>query len=658
MGLETATYLDDLVITNPVAGDLVAEGDNHLRMIKEVLKTTFPSFSRPFRHDVATASAASATLTDAEDRSTQDVDASGGARTITLPTSPSAGYEVTVSKSDSSANAVTIARGGSNTINGTTSYTLPRQFSAAKFKYVGGGLWVVVASTTFLRGPSASVDDELVLFSGTTGDLLKRATTTGLLKATSGVLSAATAGTDYYAPGGTDVALADGGTGNSLADPGADRILFWDDSAGAVTWLTIGTNLSITDTTISATGGGGGGSGDVVGPASATDNGFVKFDGTTGKLVKNSAVTVAIATEVSGLGTGIATFLATPTSANLAAAITNETGSGVLVFGTSPSFTTDIRPASNDGASLGINGTAWSDLFLATGAVINWAGGGITITEASDVLQFAGAASYRFDNALFPATNDAAALGNTTLMWSDLFLASGGVLNFNNGDVTLTHATNQLLFAGASSGYLFDGVVVPTTSDGAALGNTANMWSDLFLATGGVINWNNGNYTITHSSALLTLSGALSIGTSNVFTAGTIELGHASANTLSASSGVLSIEGVALLKINGNQTLTGGFSQTAYNLGNMTSFTVTPANGNYQYGTNNAAFTLTAPASDCAVEILVSNHASTAGAITFSGFTAPSGGGGDTYATTGSNKYLLFIRRINGTSTYSWKALQ
>lgn len=39
----------------------------------------------------------------------------------------------------------------------------------------------------------------------------------------------------------------------SLTDPGADRILFWDESAGASEWLTVGTNLSISDTTISAT---------------------------------------------------------------------------------------------------------------------------------------------------------------------------------------------------------------------------------------------------------------------------------------------------------------------------------------------------------------------------------------------------------------------
>lgn len=54
----------------------------------------------------------------------------------------------------------------------------------------------------------------------------------------------------YYAPSGTDVALADGGTGASLTDPNADRILFWDDSGGAVTWLTVGTGLAITTTTM------------------------------------------------------------------------------------------------------------------------------------------------------------------------------------------------------------------------------------------------------------------------------------------------------------------------------------------------------------------------------------------------------------------------
>jgi hypothetical protein len=42
-------------------------------------------------------------------------------------------------------------------------------------------------------------------------------------------------------------------------DAAADKLVFWDDSAGKLTYLAIGTNLTITDTTIDATGGVGGG---------------------------------------------------------------------------------------------------------------------------------------------------------------------------------------------------------------------------------------------------------------------------------------------------------------------------------------------------------------------------------------------------------------
>ena len=48
------------------------------------------------------------------------------------------------------------------------------------------------------------------------------------------------------------------------------------------------------------------------------------------------------------------------------------------------------------------------------------------------------------------STSDGQALGTSSLMFSDLFLASGSVLNFNNGDVTLTHASNLLTLDGGS----------------------------------------------------------------------------------------------------------------------------------------------------------------------------------------------------------------
>lgn len=84
--------------------------------------------------------------------------------------------------------------------------------------------------------------------------------------------------------------LDNGGTGASLADPGADRIMFWDDSAGAVTWLTVGSGLSITTTTISATFGGSTG---------VVDNAILRADGTGGNTVQASDVYVDDSANVS-----------------------------------------------------------------------------------------------------------------------------------------------------------------------------------------------------------------------------------------------------------------------------------------------------------------------------------------------------------------------
>lgn len=62
--------------------------------------------------------------------------------------------------------------------------------------------------------------------------------------------------------------------------------------------------------------------------------------GTPSSGTLTSATGLPVSTGISGLGTGVADFLATPSSANLKTAITDETGSGALVFGTSPTITT------------------------------------------------------------------------------------------------------------------------------------------------------------------------------------------------------------------------------------------------------------------------------------------------------------------------------
>ncbi len=53
MGLESATYVKDLVSANPLATDARSQGDDHLRLIKAVLQTSFPGVQQPYK--IATA---------------------------------------------------------------------------------------------------------------------------------------------------------------------------------------------------------------------------------------------------------------------------------------------------------------------------------------------------------------------------------------------------------------------------------------------------------------------------------------------------------------------------------------------------------------------------------------------------------------------------
>lgn len=72
---------------------------------------------------------------------------------------------------------------------------------------------------------STSVDSEIALFSGTGGKTFKRATTTGLLKASSGVIAAAVADTDYLTPpSGTAILKANSGGALANASAGTDYV--------------------------------------------------------------------------------------------------------------------------------------------------------------------------------------------------------------------------------------------------------------------------------------------------------------------------------------------------------------------------------------------------------------------------------------------------
>ena len=133
------------------------------------------------------------------------------------------------------------------------------------------------------------------------------------------------------------------------------------------------------------------------------------------------------------------------------------------------------------------------------------------------------------ENLFAPVTSDGAAIGSGSLMWSDLFLASASVINFNNGDVTLTHSSNALTMAGGamtfSGGIADSGTISAGTWSGTAIG--------VDKGGTGQTSYTNGQILIGNTTGNTLAKSTLTAGTNVTITnaAGAITIASADTNT-------------------------------------------------------------------------------------------------------------------------------
>lgn len=164
--------------------------------------------------------------------------------------------------------------------------------------------------------------------------------------------------------------------------------------------------------------------------------------------------------------------------------------------------------------------------------------------------------------------------------------ANTGLYEFDPRTITVRGA------ATFQSGASFGAGAIPTTSGGASLGSTANQWANAYFASGGTLNFNNGNYIVTHSSGVLTFSGA-------VLSTGTGGIGYATGAGGAVTQLTNRTTGVTLNKTSGAITLfsaAGTGTQTVFTVTNSTVAATDTISINQKSGTNNYIIMITAVA--------------------------------------------------------------
>jgi hypothetical protein len=250
--------------------------------------------------------------------------------------------------------------------------------------------------------------------------------------------------------------------------------------------------------------------------------------------VTNTTITPAI-TNVTGLGTGVATFLATPTSANLAAAVTDETGSGSLVFATSPTLVTPALGTPASGVMTNVTGLPLTTGVTGTLPIGNGGTGQITASAAF--------------NALSPITSVGdLIIGNGANSATRLAIGTNGQVLSSNGTTAswTTPAANVSSFSAGTTG------LTPATATTGAV----TLSGTLNIANGGTGITAFGTGVQTALGQAVTGSGGIALATSPSFTTPT--LGAATGTSLALSVSALTSSNTSNLAMGG----TLGFSDT------------------------------------------------------------------------------------------------
>ena len=363
--------------------------------------------------------------------------------------------------------------------------------------------------------------------------------------------------------------------------------------------------------------------------------------------------------------------MATAKLYNLARMTTATTGTGTLTLGSAATgFISFATAGVSDGETITYAIEDGNDREIGRGT---YTASGTTLTRSVLKSTNAGSAINLSGTAQVFITNAAEdhIAGPSASVDSEIALFSGtGGDTLKRASTTgiLKGASGVLSAASAGTDYVAPGGALGTPSSGTLTNCSGLPASGLVASTSQAVGFGTielghaSDTTLSRSSAGVMAVEGVTVAmnsTSATHTAGTIELGAASDTTLARSAaGTVTVEGVQVLLAGQTAALSKGFTVSAYSGGTVSSgtFTVDATNNNVQYYTNGGAHTFAAPSSDCEVDVLVTNNGS-AGAITFSGFTVGSSTG-SALTTTNTNKFIISVKRINGTSTYSVYALQ